>query len=375
MTVDFAPGDKNSLTDVDGISVGHATKDEPGWLTGCTVVLPPAGTVCGVDVRGGGPGTRETDLLDPRNTVDQVNAIVLGGGSALGLSAADGVARDLLTRGIGWPMDEDPTHVVPIVPAAILFDLGRAGTWGNAPGPAEGSAALAAASDGPVPMGNVGAGTGAKSGGFRGGIGSASVILPGGTTVAALVACNSVGSPVDPRTGQLYAVRADVGLDGEFDGIVVPSAQQVAAARDYAGTLPWQVGGQPELATTIGVIATDATLTKAQCQKTAGVGHDGMARALKPIHTLMDGDTLFTLATCARPAPDQIGMVRLMEAAADCVTRAIGHALLAASSVDRTADGGMAFRSWRDAFPASGASDPVTDRPVAGPGNRPGSGQ
>lgn len=344
------PGPKNSLTDVGGLSVGHATRDEPGWLTGCTVVLPPAGTVCGVDVRGGGPGTRETDLLDPRNTVDHVNAIVLGGGSALGLSAADGVARELLARRIGWPMDEDPNHVVPIVPAAILFDLGRAGSWANTPGPADGHAALVNASERPVPMGNVGAGTGAKSGGFRGGIGSASVVLPDGTTVAALVACNSVGSPVDPRTGQLYALRADIGLSGEFDGVAIPTAQQVAAAADYAGNLPWQVNGQPELATTIGVIATDAALTKAQCQKTAGVGHDGMARALKPIHTLMDGDTLFTLATGGRSAPDQVAMVLLMEAAADCVTRAIGHALLAATSVDRTSDGGMAFRSWRDAF-------------------------
>ena len=345
-----APGPTNSLVDVAGLRVGHCTRDEPGWLTGVTVVLAPdGGAVAGVDVRGGGPGTRETDLLDPRNLVDRVDAIVLGGGSALGLAAADGVVEALLDDGIGWPMGESG-HVVPIVPSAILFDLGRAGTWGHRPNAEDGRAAYANASASAVPQGCVGAGTGARVGGFKGGIGSASVVLASGTTVAALVAVNAVGSAVDPATGLPYAVG--LGLGDELAHVGRPSAAELESSRARAEALPADAG-RPGLATTIGVIATDATLTKAQCQKMSGIGHDGYARALKPVHTLFDGDTLFTLATGARPAPDPVEQTLLMEAGADCVARAIVHALLAATSVDRTADGGVAVRSWSDAFPSA----------------------
>jgi len=345
-----APGPTNSLVDVAGLRVGHCTRDEPGWLTGVTVVLAPdGGAVAGVDVRGGGPGTRETDLLDPRNLVDRVDAIVFGGGSALGLAAADGVVDGLLDDGIGWPMGE-PGHVVPIVPSAILFDLGRAGTWGHRPRAEDGRAAYASATSSAVAQGCVGAGTGAKLGGFKGGIGSASVVLESGTTVAALVAVNAVGSAVDPATGVPYAVG--LGLGDELAHVGRPSAAELEAARARAEALPANTG-RPGLATTIGVIATDATLSKAQCQKMSGIGHDGYARALKPVHTLFDGDTLFTLATGDRPAPDPIEQTVLMEAGADCVARAIVHALLAATSVDRTADGGIALRSWSDAFPSA----------------------
>ncbi|WP_323101936.1 P1 family peptidase [Intrasporangium sp. YIM S08009] len=348
------PGPTNSLVDVAGLRVGHATRDEPGWLTGATVVLTPrGGAVAGVDVRGGGPGTRETDLLDPRNLVDRVDAVVLGGGSALGLAAADGVAGGLLADGRGWPMGEG--HVVPIVPGAILFDLGRAGTWEHHPGADEGRVAYEAARDASgeaAPLqGCVGAGTGAKAGGLKGGVGSASVVLESGVIVAALVAVNAVGSAVDPATGVIHGVR--YGLDDEFSGVGIPAADEVEAARERGDALAAARVGMPGLATTIGVVATDATLTKAQCAKLAGIGHDGFARAIKPVHTLFDGDTLFALATGSGPAPDPVGLTVLMEAGADCVARAIAHALLAATSVERTADGGVALRSWREAFPSA----------------------
>jgi putative pantetheine hydrolase len=345
------PGPTNTLTDVAGLRVGHATRDEPGWLTGCTVVVaPPSGMVAGVDVRGSAPGTRETDLLDPRNLVDRVNAILLGGGSAPGLAAADGVVEGLFDDGVGWPMGA-PDRIVPIVPGAILFDLGRGGTWRNHPGSTDGRAAYDRASEAPVEQGCVGAGTGARVGGLKGGVGSASVVLESGVTVAALAAVNAVGWPVDLRTGQLYA--AQLGLADEFSGVGGPSEDEVAAARERYAALPDAVPGLPGMATTIGVIATDATLTKAQCQKLAGIGHDGYARALKPVHTLFDGDTIFGLSTATRPTPDLPELVALMEAGADCMARAIGHGVLAATSVDRTADGGVALRSWRDAFPSA----------------------
>jgi putative pantetheine hydrolase len=348
-------GPTNSLVDVAGVRVGHVTRDEPGWLTGVTVVVaPPGGAVAGVDVRGGGPGTRETDLLDPRNLVDRVDAVVLGGGSAFGLAAADGVMDALAVEGRGWRVAQptDPTRVVPIVPAAILFDLGRGGTWGNRPRAEDGRAAYAAATDAAVGQGSVGAGTGARAGGLRGGVGSASVVLPSGATVGALVVVNAVGSAIDIETGLPYAVR--LGLPGEFIHLRAPSQSDLAAAQ--ARSLAAVEAGEsamPGLATTIGVIATDATLTKAQCQKMAGVGHDGLARAVRPVHTPFDGDTLFALATGSGPAPDPVEQTMIMEAGADCVARAIVHAMLAATSVDRTAHGGVGLRSWSDAFPSA----------------------
>jgi putative pantetheine hydrolase len=339
-------GPRNDITDVEGILVGQATRDEPGWLTGVTVVVPPPGTVGGVDVRGGGPGTRETDALDPRNLVSAVDAVVLAGGSAFGLAAADGVMAELYAAGRGWPVG-GPGQVVPIVPSAILFDLGRGGEFGHHPGAEEGRAAYLTASDAPVVQGNVGAGTGAKVGGLKGGVGTASAVLSTGVTVGAVVALNAAGSAVD-LSGVPYAVRWALG--DELGQVPTPTAE--AAGAYWAGVAAEQEAMRAGMATTIGVVATDTTLTKAQCAKLAGVCHDGLARAVSPVHTAFDGDTLFTLATGARPALSQVEVVELQAAAADCVTRAVGHALLAARSVDRTADGGAALPSWRDALAA-----------------------
>lgn len=352
---DRQPGPTNSLTDVAGIRVGHADRRVGGWLSGTTVILAPdSGAVAGVDVRGGGPGTRETDLLDPRNQVERVHAIVFSGGSAFGLAAADGVMQRLFSAGVGYPTG-GPGEVVPIVPGAVIFDLGRGGDFTKRPGAGMGQEAYDAAfasPDGPVPIGVVGAGTGAIAGGLKGAVGSASVLLADGTTVAALVVVNSFGSCIDPLSGELYAAR--FGLPGEFTQLLPPKADEVVAARADAEVKIFPGGqgslGAAALATTIGVVATDATLTKAQCAKVSGIAHDGMARAIRPVHTMFDGDTVFTLATGERGSPDMLAFYALLEVAGDCLTRAIGRAMLAAESVQTPA--GL-LRSYRDAFPSA----------------------
>lgn len=354
-------GPTNSLVDVAGIRVGHAGRRGSGWLSGTTVVLAPeGGAVAGVDVRGGGPGTRETDVLDPRNMVEKVHAVTLSGGSAFGLAAADGVMQRLFEAGVGYPTGT-PGEVVPIVPGAVIFDLGRGGDFTKRPGTAMGreayDAAISTTSDAPL-MGVVGAGTGAIAGGLKGAVGSASVVLADGTTVAALVVVNSSGSCVDPLTGELYAAR--FGLPGEFNALLLPDADEVTAARAAADADA--VLGRPRsaFATTIGVVATDAILTKAQCAKVSGIAHDGMARAIRPVHTMFDGDTVFTLATGDRGAPDPLAFHALLDAAGDCFTRAIGRAMLAAQSIQTPAG---RWRSYRDAFPSAFPAKSATDGP------------
>lgn len=339
------PGRHNAITDVAGVRVAHVTRDEPGWLTGVTIVVPPPGAVGSVDVRGGAPGTRETDLLDPTRLVDRVDAVVLAGGSAFGLASADGVMQEAYAAGRGWPVNpENESQVVPIVPAAVILDLGRGGGFSNAPSADDGARAWREAADGPVPQGSVGAGTGARSGGLRGGVGTASAVVDG-VTVGAVVVVNAMGSPCAPD-GSLYAVRS--GLAGEFADVPIPDP---AAAQAYwEGLAASEAELRAGTATTIGVVATDATLTKVQCRSLAEVSHDGLARALSPVHTAYDGDTIFTLATGEGEAPSDLDLVHLQTAAADCVTRAIGHAMLAATTVDRTADGGIALRSWGEAL-------------------------
>ncbi len=315
-------GPLNALTDVPGLRVGHAELD--GGVSGTTVVLaPPGGAVGGVDVRGAAPGTRETDLLDPRTIVSRVHAVVLSGGSAYGLAAADGVMDRLEAAGSGFAV---PGGVVPIVPAAVIFDLGRTGAFGARPDAVTGAAAHDAATAGPVVQGSVGAGAGAVAGGLKGGVGSASVVLDGGAVVAALVVVNAAGSAVDPAAGHLHGAR--LGLPDEFAPTTVDAAG-VAALRAAAGGPPPPLG----TATTLAVVATDLTLDKAGCARLAGMGHDGLARALSPVHTALDGDTVFGLSTVARQAPDLPGLVALHATAADVVSRAVAQAMLAAGSV------------------------------------------
>lgn len=367
VTPDQHAGPTNSLVDVPGLAVGHHQQIGHGWLTGSTVVLaPPEGAVGGVDVRGGGPGTRETDLLDPSNLVERVHAVSLAGGSAFGLAAAGGVMRWLLAQGRGYPMG-GPGELVPIVPGAVIFDLGRGGRWNATPRPDFGVAAAEDAlrhidtggtgGTAPPALGVVGAGTGAQmAGGLKGGIGSASLVLPDGTTVAALVVLNAVGSTVDPRTGELYGASRLLPEDLEHLPGVPPHVRlrspdpaEVEEARRRAAE-PGHTGLPRTLATTIGVVATDAALTPAQARRLAMSGHDGLARAVLPAHTMFDGDTFFGLSSCTRDAPDQLAFHHLLPGAADVVTRAIVRATLAAETVSTPAG---TWRSYRDAFPSA----------------------
>jgi L-aminopeptidase/D-esterase-like protein len=305
------------LTDVAGLSVGHFTDSRRP--TGCTVVVAEAGAVCGVDVRGGAPGTRETDLLDPVNSVQQVHALVLSGGSAFGLDTATGVVRYLEEKGIGFPVG---VGKVPIVPAAILFDLG-VGDWKIRPDADAGYAAARAASTGPVAEGCVGAGAGATVGklhgpgrAMKGGIGTASVRLPNGAVVAALVAVNAVGDIVDPQTGRPLA-----GL-------------RTADGKALRGTLAALLAGEapgrplPGENSSIGVVATNVTLTKSEATKVAQMAHDGLAQAIRPVHTPWDGDTLFAVSTGAVTLDHATLVVGSL--AAEVVARAVVRAVLTA---------------------------------------------
>lgn len=311
---------------IDGFRIGHHTADGEGWLTGTTVVLAPEGAVAGVDVRGGGPGTRETDLLDPLAMMEQVHAVVLTGGSAYGLAAADGVMTALGEQGIGFPVGPEPDQVVPIVPAAVIFDLGRGGEFAHRPTAQFGAAAVAAASADDPGQGCVGAGTGAVTGGLKGGFGYAEQTLTSGVRVAAAVVVNANGSAVDPVTGRLYADRAHTGHP--------PTPEQRVALQQA------QADGRASLATTIGVVMTDAAITKAQAGKVASVAHDGMARAIAPLHSMLDGDTVFCLSTRAAAAPDDpaaalFAVNDLLAGAADVFTDACMNAMVAATSRGR----------------------------------------
>ncbi len=305
------------LTDVEGLRVGHFT--DTRRPTGCTVVLAEKGAVCGVDVRGGAPGTRETDLLDPVNTVRAVHAIVLSGGSAFGLDSATGVMRYLEEKGIGFPVG---AARVPIVPAAILFDLGL-GDWTIRPDANAGYAAARAAAGGPVGEGCVGAGAGASAGKLHGlaramktGIGSASLRLPGGGVVAALVAANPFGDVVDPASGRPIA-----GLR-KADGKTLRGTVEAMLAGERAQR------PQPRENTAIGVVATNVALEKSEATRVAQMAHAGLARAIRPVHTPWDGDTLFALST-GGVTLDEATLV-VGTAAAEVVARAAVRAALSA---------------------------------------------
>ncbi len=306
----------SSITDVAGIEVGHCT--DLRRPTGCTVILARDGAVAGVDVRGAAPGTRETELLHPSNLVDRVHAIMLAGGSAWGLDAAGGAMRWLEENNIGLNVG---FGLVPIVPAAVLFDL-PVGDASIRPDADAGYQACVGASNKPPAEGNVGAGTGALVGkvfglnrAMRGGIGSAAITVDG-ITVGAIIACNAMGDVMDPGTGQVLA------------GARTPDGAALINSRNAIlnGETP-----KPVLAgtnTTIGVIATNAILTKAQAQRLALVSHDGLARSINPVHTQSDGDTLFALGT--GKAGKTAGMLLLSMLAAEATARAVVRAVLAA---------------------------------------------
>ena len=318
-------GPSNALTDVEGIRVGHFTSREAA--SGVTVILASEGAIAGVDVRGSAPGTRETDLLEPMNLVEKVQAVVLTGGSVYGLATADGVVRWLAQRRYGFPLEGG--QVAPIVPAAALFDLGRGASFVPPIGPEWGEAACEAAGNGPVPVGCVGAGTGALAGRIKGGLGTASEKLDSGLMVAAIVAVNSLGLVINPKTGRPWEIGLEV--NGEFGG------QGLRSVR-----LPEEGPSAPPSNTTIGVVATDARLNKAQARKIAQMAHDGLARAIRPAHTMFDGDTIFCLSTGRKALPETPGFFaapqaqslnELGRAAADCLTRAIIRAVLKADSL------------------------------------------
>ncbi|MDI3315569.1 MAG: P1 family peptidase [Mycobacterium sp.] len=324
----------NSITDVGGILVGHFQQLDPdvtmgsGWATGVTVVLAPPGTVGAVDSRGGAPGSRETDLLDPANTVRYVDAVLIAGGSAYGLAAADGVMRWLEERARGVAL---AGGVVPIVPAAVIFDL-DVGAWKRRPTAEFGYAACEAAGV-DIAVGTVGAGVGARAGALKGGVGTASATLECGVTVGALAAVNCAGDVIDRATGLPWLAY----LVDEF-GLIPPPAEQIAALARLK--TPSSL-----LNTTVAVVATDAVLSPSGCRQVASAAHDGLARAIRPAHTPVDGDMVFALATGAvagapsaieTPAafsPETALLSAVAAAAADCLARAVLAGVLTAESV------------------------------------------
>jgi L-aminopeptidase/D-esterase-like protein len=316
------PGPSNTITDVPGIKVGHETRIGGGYRTGTTVILTERGATAGFSQQGGAPGTKEVALLEPGGLVTQVNAIVLSGGSAYGLDAATGVMRWLEEHGFGFPV---PGGVVPIVPAAILFDLGRGGDFKARPDAEFGYRAAAAATADPVPMGRVGAGTGARHG-----LGSASVVLDNGYTVGAIVALNPAGSVVNPQTCLPYGVFLE--LDGEF-GLIQPRAEECHPAGSDGSENGGEWDGR-SFNTTIAVVATDAPLDQTQAKRMAMIANSGLARAIKPVHGLGDGDLVFAVATTP---PDRTLSLRdldaIYNAGADVLGRAVVHALLNAGTI------------------------------------------
>lgn len=347
-----------SITDVRGIEVGHHQRTGRGWQTGTTVVYSEGGVTPGVAVLGGGPGTRETEAIAPDTLVQQINAICLTGGSAYGLAASHGVMDWLAERGLGVPMGTDAHHVVPVVPGAVIFDLARGGSFTNRPDATFGVRAITDARRRQARWGSVGAGTGAKAGGLQGGVGTASRVvtidIPGAigdpgrmeVTVGALAVANPNGSVIDPASG----------LPWEPSGLRLrrPPADQRRALRE-------QLTGQAAsllLNTTIGVVATSARLDKAEAGKLAAVAHDGLARAVRPAHSMFDGDTVFALATGEHELPGASGVThsldgsrqaainQLLIAAADTFAAACTHAVLAATTVGQ-------FRAYRDVCPAA----------------------
>jgi L-aminopeptidase/D-esterase-like protein len=318
----------NAITDVPGIKVGHATNEEA--LTGCTVVLCEDGATGGVDQRGGAPGTRETDPMQPMHLVQKAHAIVLTGGAAFGLEAATGVVRYLEERGVGFDVQ---VAKVPIVPAAVLFDL-DIGDPSVRPDAAMGYAACQAADDGLVTEGNVGVGTGARVGNIMGikqamkaGLGTASVDLGEGLVMGAIVAVNAFGDVIDPQTGQILAGARSLDGTGFADTLAVMKSLVSKSSLEFSGPRN----------TVIGVVATNARLSKEEANKVAQMAQDGLARAVRPAHTMFDGDTLFALATGSIEADVNTVGAYAAEVVAEAIVRAI-----------KAAEGVAGLPAWRD---------------------------
>jgi L-aminopeptidase/D-esterase-like protein len=332
------PGARNLITDVAGLKVGQA--HDMAVRTGVTVILPDAPAVAACDVRGGAPGTRETDLLAPDHLVEEVDAVVLAGGSVYGLAAPDGVAAWLGARGRGVRLLPDPAvPTAPIVPGAILFDLANGGdkAWGEDPPYRRLGRAAAEAADVTFALGTAGAGCGAMAGALKGGVGSASVVSAEGFVVGALAAVNAWGSVVAPGGRAFWAAPYEI--DAEFGGLG-PGA--LAGPPD-----DWGLSKHPAAVrnTTIACVATDVALTPAEARRMAIMAQDGLARAIRPVHAPFDGDVVFALSTARRPLPEPrpYAIARLGALAADTLARAVARAVYEA-----TAWPGSQAPCWRD---------------------------
>ncbi|MGE0292197.1 MAG: P1 family peptidase [Hyphomonadaceae bacterium] len=326
------------MSDVAGLSIGCA--EDENALTGVTVIVPDARAVCGADVRGGGPGTRETDALAPESLVEAVDAIVLAGGSVYGLAAADGVAAEMGAEGKGYGLVDLPgVPRSPVIPAAILYDLANGGdkAWGAAPPYGQLGRKAYAARAKHAPLGNAGAGMGAIAGALKGGQGSASIVTADGFTVAALACVNCWGSTTRPGQRAFWAQPFEIAA--EF-GAVAAATETGFDAEDWSGS---KFNPQPRANTSLGVVAVDADLTPAEAKRIAQMASAGLARAIRPVFAPFDGDVVFALATGQRqtPKPRTLAIARFGALAADCLTRAVARGVFAAESIGR-------HRAWRD---------------------------
>ncbi|WP_027576476.1 P1 family peptidase [Bradyrhizobium sp. WSM1743] len=330
---------KNLLTDIAGVRVGHA--EDAKVASGATAIIFDSPAIAAIDVRGGGPGTREDALLDLANTVERVDAIALSGGSAFGLDTGGGVQAWLAEQGRGFRVRE---ALIPIVPGAILFDLLNGGdkAWGRfSPYRDLGYAAAAAATSTDFPLGSVGAGFGATTATFKGGLGSASAVTPSGIKVAAIVAVNAVGSVTVGSGPWFWAAPFE--MDGEFGGRGLPD-------KFTEDMLLMRIKGGPAASarenTTIGAVVTDAALTKPQAKRLAMIAHTGFARAIYPVHAPTDGDVLFAAATCEKPIEPLVGLTELGTIAANVVARAIARGVYSATALPFPG----AQPAWKDRF-------------------------
>ncbi|GGX69632.1 peptidase T4 [Tateyamaria omphalii] len=329
----MTPGPQNAITDIEGLKVGHAQDDR--LKSGVTVLTADTAFTASVSVQGGAPGTRETDLLAPDKSVAQVDALVLSGGSAFGLDACSGVVEGLRAKGRGYRVGN---AIIPLVPGAIIFDLLSGGdqTWTETPYPALGRAAFEAATDS-TPIGTIGAGTGAMTAMMKGGLGTASLTLDSGIAVGALVAANPMGSVTTPGDKHFWAAPFEI--EGEFGGLGPDVQSGLGRTHDSR-----KLTAMLERAnTTIAIVATDATLDKAQCQRVAIAAHDGIARACVPAHSPGDGDLVFSLSTSAKRMTTPLDLTLIGHAAAVCLSRAIARGVYAATPAP-----GDLLPTWRE---------------------------